>query len=162
MKLVILESPYAGNIVQRWLNRRYARACVRDCLLRGESPSVSHLLFTQRGILRDEIPEERTLGIAAGLAWRRVAEKSVVYIDRGISNGMRIGIQTAVNANIPVEYRTILARPFYPDTTDARPVGASSVLSTRQAAASLNHSAAASSFEPEPEQQEPLHDLTAS
>lgn len=84
-KLVILESPYAGEIEA---NVEYARAAVRDCVLRGESPNVSHLLFTQLGILRDEVPEERALGIAAGLAWKRVADYSVFYTDRGWSRGM--------------------------------------------------------------------------
>src|SRR5690606_3550939 len=42
-RLVILESPYAGNID---LNIDYARAAVRDSLSRGESPIASHLLYT--------------------------------------------------------------------------------------------------------------------
>ena len=63
MRLVILESPYAGDIER---NVAYARECIRDCLLRGESPIASHLLFTQPGILRDDVPAERELSIAAG------------------------------------------------------------------------------------------------
>lgn len=104
MRLVILESPYAGDVER---NVRYARACVRECLARGESPQVSHLLFTQDGILRDEIPEERQLGIDAGLAWKRVADASVVYTDLGISRGMEYGIAEAEKAGLPVEYRSI-------------------------------------------------------
>lgn len=105
MKLVILESPYAGEIEQ---NVEYARAAVRDSLSRGEAPIASHLLYTQEGILRDEVAEERQWGIDAGLAWRRVADASVVYIDRGISKGMEYGIAAAQEAGIPVEYRKIL------------------------------------------------------
>ena len=71
MRLVILESPYAGDIER---NVAYARECIRDCLLRGESPIASHLLFTQPGILRDDVPAERHLGIAAGLVWAEQAE----------------------------------------------------------------------------------------
>ena len=107
MKLVILESPFAGNIRENVL---YARACVRDSLKRGEAPIASHLLYTQVGILNDTIPEERELGIAAGLAWKRVAEASVIYTDRGITNGMKAGIKTAEEAGIPVEYREIAWR----------------------------------------------------
>jgi hypothetical protein len=107
MRRVILESPYAGNVLQRWLNRRYARRCVRDALQRGEAPIASHLLYTQRGILRDEVPSERKLGIDAGLAWRDAAEASVVYVDRGVSGGMMLGIQAALRAGLPVEYRTL-------------------------------------------------------
>lgn len=104
MRRVILESPYAGDIEA---NVAYARACVRDCVLRGEAPIASHLLFTQPGILDDDRPEERQLGIDAGLAWRTVAEATVVYTDRGISGGMRYGIDKATETGIPVEYRTL-------------------------------------------------------
>lgn len=102
MRRVILESPYAGNVDA---NVAYARACVRDCLQRGESPIASHLLFTQPGVLRDDVPEERALGIAAGLAWRHVAEATVVYADHGVSPGMQHGIKIAKDAGLPVEIR---------------------------------------------------------
>jgi hypothetical protein len=114
MRRVVLESPYAGNsrwrviaFFQRSQNLRYARAAVRDSLLRGESPIASHLLYTQPGILRDGIVSERQQGIDAGLAWRDVAEASVVYTDRGISKGMTFGIEAAEAAGIAVEYRTL-------------------------------------------------------
>jgi len=104
MKLVIIESPYAGD-VQR--NVEYARRCVRDSLSRGEAPIASHLLYTQPGILRDEVPEERQWGIDAGLAWRQVAEATVVYEDHGITKGMQYGINAALACGLPVEYRKI-------------------------------------------------------
>lgn len=104
MRLVIIESPYAGDIEA---NVEYARACVRDSLLRGEAPIASHLLYTQPGVLRDEVPEERRHGIDAGLAWRKVAEASVVYTDRGITSGMKYGIAAAEAAGIAVEYRSL-------------------------------------------------------
>lgn len=106
MRRVILESPYAGDIVG---NIEYARACVRDSLLRGEAPIASHLLYTQSGILRDEDPEERAHGISAGLAWLAVADATVVYCDRGISGGMKQGILAAESRGLPVEYRYIFA-----------------------------------------------------
>lgn len=107
MKRVLLESPYAGNVLGRWINRRYARRCVRDSLSRGEAPIASHLLYTQPGILRDEVPAERQWGIDAGLAWKVVADASVVYVDRGISNGMWHGIAAALENGIAVEYRSL-------------------------------------------------------
>ncbi len=117
MRRVIVESPYAGDIAA---NVTYARAAVRDCLLRGESPSASHILLTQDGILDDTKPDERELGIAAGLAWVVVAEATVVYTDLGISRGMKQGIIAATRALIPVEYRSLpefAAVPF--DATEA-------------------------------------------
>ncbi len=105
MKRVILESPYAGEITR---NVKYARECVRDSLSRGEAPIASHLLYTQEGILRDEIPEERQLGIDAGLAWKQVAEKHVFYIDYGYTSGMEYAKQYATDNDIPIEERKIL------------------------------------------------------
>jgi len=102
MKRVILESPYAGNIER---NIRYARACVRDSLLRGEAPIASHLLYTQEGILRDEITEERQHGIDAGLAWKDVADLHVFYIDLGMSKGMQHAMKFATEHDVSVEQR---------------------------------------------------------
>lgn len=104
MRLVIIESPYAGDVDR---NVEYARRCVRDSLSRGESPIASHLLYTQPGILNDDIALDRAWGIDAGLAWRVVADASVVYTDLGITNGMRYGIDAANRSGITVEYREI-------------------------------------------------------
>lgn len=103
-RLVILESPYAGDIAA---NVEYARACVRDSLSRGEAPIASHLLYTQPGILRDEDPQERQWGIDAGLAWGRVVTATVVYTDMGTSRGMEYGIANAKRAGRPIEYRSL-------------------------------------------------------
>jgi len=104
MRRVILESPYAGDVDQ---NTDYARACMHDCLMRGEAPFASHLLYTQPGVLRDKNNDERMLGIEAGLAWGRVAEATVVYIDHGISAGMRQGMDRAEMEGRPVERRRL-------------------------------------------------------
>jgi hypothetical protein len=106
--LVILESPYAGDIER---NVRYAKACMRDCLFRGEAPYASHLLYTQDGITDDEIPEERSLGMRAGMAWGAMASKTVVYIDHGVSKGMAWGIEHAKRLGRPVEYRQLYQEP---------------------------------------------------
>jgi hypothetical protein len=106
-RLVILESPYAGTSKEITRNIFYARLCVRDSLLLGEAPIASHLLYTQPMILVDAVPAERKLGISAGLAWRKVAEATVVYVDLGISSGMQHGIDLALTAGNPVEYRSI-------------------------------------------------------
>ena len=105
MRLVIIESPYAGDIEA---NTVYARKCLRDSLEKGEAPIASHLLYTQTGVLRDDVPEERQWGIGAGLAWMSVADAMVVYTDKGITKGMKYGIAAGKKSSIPVEYRTIL------------------------------------------------------
>jgi len=103
-KLVILESPFAGTVEA---NIKYARACVRDSLQRGEAPMASHILYTQPGILNDDVPAERAMGIDAGLAWRNASSGSVIYTDRGISNGMLYGIEAAKKSGKTVEFRTL-------------------------------------------------------
>lgn len=104
MKLVILESPFAGDVEK---NISYARKAMRDCFMRGEAPFASHLLYTQDGILDDNDKNEREMGINAGLLWGELAEKTVVYVDRGISKGMQYGIERARKSGRPVEMRRI-------------------------------------------------------
>lgn len=105
MRRVILESPYAGDI---GANLHYARACVKDSLLRGEAPLASHLVYTQPGILDDLDPHQRAHGINAGHAWMHLADAVVVYIDRGISEGMRAGIRAGEFHNKPIEQRSLV------------------------------------------------------
>jgi len=104
MRRVVLESPYAGDVEN---NVVYAKKCVHDCLLRNEAPIASHLLFTQPGVLNDNEPAERILGIEAGLKWQEVADMIVVYTDRGISKGMKEAIEHAEYLKKPIEYRKL-------------------------------------------------------
>jgi len=112
MRLVTVESPYAGDVEA---NVAYARACLRDCLARGEAPFACHLLYTQPGVLRDEVPAERQQGMEAGWSWYRAAQACVVYTDRGISAGMEAGIARARAAGLPVEFLRLGAPPRPPD-----------------------------------------------
>jgi len=76
-----------------------------DCLGRDEAPFLSALLYTQ--VLDDAEPDERKLGIGAGLVWGASAEATVVYEDRGISHGMRLGIERAHAAGRDVIFRKL-------------------------------------------------------
>jgi hypothetical protein len=87
--IVIIESPYAGEIEK---NLTYLRACIRDCLLRGEAPFASHAIYTQPGVLRDDVPAERKLGIETGFEFWRYAKKIVFYTDLGWSSGMHAAL----------------------------------------------------------------------
>lgn len=104
MKLTIVETPYAGDIER---NISYARACLRDSLLRNEAPIASHLLYTQPGVFDDDNPQERQTGIDAGLAWVRVADRTVVYTDHGITPGMQQGIERSHKEGRRVIYRKL-------------------------------------------------------
>ncbi len=105
LKLVIIESPFAGDVEA---NLKYARACMRDSILRGEAPIASHLLYTQEGILNDNDTVERKLGIDIGLEWGQYAELTAVYADLGISDGMKFGIDRAAADGRDITYRKIL------------------------------------------------------
>jgi len=107
MKLVIIESPYAGDTRR---NIEYAKACVRDSLEREEAPLASHLLYTQSGILNDNVDHERSLGIRAGHAWLTHAEALIVYGDLGITDGMKKGIWEAYKRRVPITFRFLYSR----------------------------------------------------
>lgn len=91
MKLVLIESPFAGDTTR---HLRYLRACMLDCFERGEAPWASH--FTYTDVLDDLDPEQRAMGIAAGLAWGEKADFTAVYLDLGLSRGMKQGVAAAI------------------------------------------------------------------
>lgn len=109
MKRVLIESPLKGNgdPEEYMMNKEYARMCMKDSLERGEAPYASHLLFDQYNILEDNIPEQRKLGIEAGLIWGAQADLTAVYIDRGISEEMRLGIDRAKIEGRLIEERSL-------------------------------------------------------
>ena len=103
MNRVIVESPYAGDIK---LNTMYAQFACHDCLVNhNEAPYASHLLYTQPNVLRDELNNERALGIDAGFAWRATAEETIFYQDLGASNGMRLGMDDCEDKGKPFTLR---------------------------------------------------------
>lgn len=115
---VIIESPFAGGDgagdgdLRVFDNGLYARACLLDSLARGEAPLASHLLYTQ--VLDDEVKAEREQGMSAGFAWTPLADVCAVYLDRGVSGGMRIGIERALAAGVRVELRVLDPSRFAP------------------------------------------------
>ena len=112
MTRVVVESPFAGKTPkERADNVAYARRALRDCLLRGEAPFASHLLYTQASVLDDDVPGERDRGIRAGFAFRAACDKTVVYKDHGISDGMEWGIRHAEELGHPIEYRSLEVSP---------------------------------------------------
>lgn len=134
---VVIESPYAGKSnlpwilgrIVRWLrtlrNVRYAILAMRHSILRhGESPYASHLLYPSRWwacLLDDTIPGERNLGIQAGFAWGKCAEKRVFYVDLGWSAGMKFGLDEAKRLGQPIEFRSMYGLPIMlPDMTKPR------------------------------------------
>ena len=99
-RLVVIESPYAGDVER---NVEYARAAMRDSILRGEAP----ILYTQPGILDDNDPVERATGIEAGLVWTQHATLAAFYVDLGISAGMMFAMERHEREGREIEKRTL-------------------------------------------------------
>jgi hypothetical protein len=106
--IVVIETPYnAADEAGVRRNIRFARACVRDSLMRGEAPFASHLLYTQPGILNDRVPEERAHGIEAGFDVGAAASLTALYMNLGMSRGMALGAEAANRCNRVVESRRL-------------------------------------------------------
>jgi hypothetical protein len=106
VRRVCVESPYGSDdpaIVAR--NVRYADLCMADSLKRGEAPFLGHLLYTR--VLNDRDPVERERGITAHLAWAGAADVMAVYVDLGVSPGMKLAIAFAMSIGIETEHRAI-------------------------------------------------------
>ena len=106
MILVVIESPFAGDVAR---NLAYVRAAMADCLRRGEAPYASHALYTQPGVLDDDKPDDRLLGINAGFAWREKADLVAFYVDLGWSRGMDAALRRLCDERpeMPREIRTL-------------------------------------------------------
>jgi hypothetical protein len=102
MKLVVIESPLAGDFERNIL---YARYCMYDSLMRGEAPYASHLLYPQ--VLDDEDPVHRKTGMQAGFAWGQRADIRAFYTDLGESAGMYRALKLARTLGQPVSYRKL-------------------------------------------------------
>lgn len=105
-RLVVLESPYQGDVER---NLAYARRALAHSLSLGEAPIASHLLYTQ--ILDDRDQDQRAVGISAGLSWFTVADAVVVYDDLGVSPGMILAMEAAQAVGIAIEHRKIGVAP---------------------------------------------------
>lgn len=86
-------------------NLDYVKAVCRFLAMRGDAPYASHLFCTQ--FLEDSDPTERQLGIEIGLQWGSRAALTVVAVDRGISVGMRYGIERARKEGRHIEWLSL-------------------------------------------------------
>jgi hypothetical protein len=90
VKRVYICSRYAGDV------QEHVDTAQHLCLLAledGYAPFAPHLLYPQ--VLDDDKPEERELGMSAGLAFMAVCDEVWVYGADGISAGMRREIDEA-------------------------------------------------------------------
>lgn len=90
----------------RLRNTYYARAAILDCLLRGEAPYASHLLYTQ---VLDDDDEERRRGMEAGIELSHLLlldedAQHVFYDELGISGGMKAAAAKLYPGDAPPRY----------------------------------------------------------
>lgn len=126
--LVIVESPYAPTeeqlkeanavfnikshnlkhdpVYKKLVNKNleYARQCCHWVFEQGGVPFASHLFYTQEGMLDDTNKDERNKGIEAGFFIGGFAEKVFVFYDKGISKGMKLGVQKALERDQDIEF----------------------------------------------------------
>lgn len=107
-------SPHRGDTdVALAENAEYALAAARDCFERGEWPMLVHGhglgLYVQA--LDDDDASDRELGMSAARAWMDAAVLVAVYVDRGVSGGMRDDIAWCEARDIPIETRTLPPKP---------------------------------------------------
>lgn len=98
----VVESPYAGDIKS---NLKYLKGLLLWCAKFGYAPWASHAVYTQKGVLIDEIPEERTAGIEAGLLVASFAQYTILGTEKGISRGMQYGVANAQRAGRQIIYK---------------------------------------------------------
>jgi hypothetical protein len=106
LPFVIIASPLAGDVEA---NTEYAQRAVADSLRRGEAPFAPHLLYPAA---LEDTATDRKLGMQAGLAAVRKADIFALYVDRGISQGMRAQLELARGLGIQIERRVLGELPI--------------------------------------------------
>lgn len=113
MSIVVIESPYSGNIPR---NVAYAQRAMTHSRLKGEIPIVTHLLWTQHHLAKghfvvDNDPKYNVLGREASLdhtnVLRRKADRVIFYADYGYSSGMTYAIDQCKKEGLIYEERFI-------------------------------------------------------
>lgn len=118
MHIVCVESPfkpsaadiatYEDRFSEAELLRQnivYARLAVLNSLSRGEAPFASHLLYTQVWSEQDDL---RAAGIKAGIEMHHRCDTVALYVDLGVSSGMRAADKNAELIGVARTRRMIL------------------------------------------------------
>lgn len=101
MKRVYICSPFrAKDSAELDRNIDYAQELTRKALEAGLAPITPHLYITQ--CLNEDNPEERAVGLAAGLELLKGCDFVIAGIRYGVSEGMSREIQTAGKLGIAV------------------------------------------------------------
>lgn len=90
-KLCYVCSPYRGDTER---NTGYARELTKIALDGGYAPITPHLYLMQ--VLDDDVPEQRQMGMAAGMELLRQCRYILIGSRYGLSEGMLAEIKTAM------------------------------------------------------------------
>ena len=107
-KKVYVASKYAGDVSA---NTKEALKHCRYVIAEGCMPIASHILYAASGILKDDDPEERELGLMFGLALLGLCDEIWVFGD--ISPGMAAEIEEAKRRGLANNISTVDALPAY-------------------------------------------------
>ena len=94
-KLAYICSPYRGDVKR---NKEYAREITRIAITHGFIPVTPHLYFTEA--LDDNVPEERELGLAAGIELLKRCDFIIIGEKYGVSEGMSNELHTALENDV--------------------------------------------------------------
>ena len=97
MKLIYVASPFAGDIEK---NIEFAKKACRYVMQCGHAFFAPHLLYPT--ILNDQMPEERSLGIAMGLEALSHVDELWVFGSQD-SDGMKTEIDEAIRLGVPIK-----------------------------------------------------------
>ena len=105
-KKIYVASRFAGD--SRVSVQANTKAAIRYCryvIAEGCMPVASHILYAASGMLKDDDPEERELGLIFGLALLGLCDEIWVFGD--ISPGMAAEIEEAKRLHKPVIYKEL-------------------------------------------------------
>ena len=115
LRVTVYESPFAARTFDQFARHvAYIRLLTRlGAQLYGEAAIASHMIWTQPGVLRDDDPEERALGIDCGLAVALLACNGhvghVYWTDLGWSGGMLRSAESMRERGLPINERSLIA-----------------------------------------------------
>ena len=99
---VFICSPYSFDPVK---GAEIATRLCRMAVDEGQFPFAPHLLYPR--FLDEHSPDERELGIKAGISYLEHCDEVWVYAAEGISSGMRLEIEAASRLGVPVKFKEL-------------------------------------------------------
>ena len=98
--LIYIASPYGAKSAEGIQeNIDFVKAAGRAAVEAGYTPVIVHLVYPV--LLRDDVPEERALGISMDFQLLEKCDAMVYYTHKGVSPGMDLEIRHALEPHLP-------------------------------------------------------------